>query len=134
MLFYQSKSNNFERKFYLFLHQILKESYFVVPQVHLLNLIKHINKLMTDIQWLNYCHNRSVDFIIYDKVTFYPLLAIEIQGASHNNSEAQHKDKQKKDFLQMAGIPVLYIEGKNEYTQVHKDSILSALMRIKKNG
>ena len=75
--------------------------------------------------------NRSwtlVDFVIYNKTTKLPALAIEVDGMAFHQagSEQAKRDEQKNSILDKAGIPLLRLstDGSNE-----KSKIINALSR-----
>lgn len=54
-------------------------------------------------------HRASVDFVVYNRVTNHPLLAIEVDGfAFHEHNPAQLKrDTLKDEILQIYQMPLL---------------------------
>jgi hypothetical protein len=81
------------------LHDIVAEQRYahmtVGSQVLLRNLLPDLGRL-TPAQRAYIQHRASVDFVVYNRVTNQPLLAIEVDGfAFHENS----RDQQKRDAL-----------------------------------
>ena len=75
--------------------------------------------------------NRSwtlVDFVLYNKTTKHPILAIEVDGMAFHqaDSEQAKRDELKNSILDKAGIPLLRLstDGSNE-----KNKIINALSR-----
>ena len=75
--------------------------------------------------------NRSwtlVDFVLYNKTTKHPILAIEVDGMAFHQvgSEQAKRDELKNSILDKAGIPLLRLttDGSNE-----KNKIINALSR-----
>ena len=104
-----------------------------------LNVLSHMplrqvvqdTSLMTE-EELKYASNYSthIDFLIINRVTKQPIMAIETDGYSyHNESTEQHqKDMMKDHILACYGLPLLRLstKGSNESERVSKelDSIL----------
>ena len=77
-------------------------------QVLLRNLLPVTSKLTARQQ--DYVkHRASIDFVVYNRVTNYPLLAIEVNGfAFHENNPAQReRDNLKKQILEAHGLHLL---------------------------
>lgn len=70
-------------------------------------------------------YNTHIDFLIINRVTKQPILAIETDGYSyHNESTAQHQRDQMKDhILSCYGLPLLRLstKGSNEKERVIKE-------------
>ena len=67
-----------------------------------------------------------IDFLIYNRFSQYPVLAIEIDGYSfHKEGTEQHeRDKKKDHILEVCGIPLIRLKT-NESNE--KDRIIQAL-------
>jgi very-short-patch-repair endonuclease len=54
-------------------------------------------------------HRASVDFVVYNRMTNDPVLAIEVDGFAYheNNPEQQKRDAVKNGILQARGLPLL---------------------------
>ncbi|WP_312864466.1 AAA domain-containing protein [Saccharopolyspora phatthalungensis] len=94
------------------LHDILAEQQYahltVSCQILLRNLLSDLSRLTPE--QLAYVRNRaSVDFVVYNRVTNQPLLAIEVDGfAFHENNPAQLKrDLVKNEILRAYQMPLL---------------------------
>jgi very-short-patch-repair endonuclease len=97
------------------LFKLLKEAvgldYLIVPQVH-------FEKLIDPLRWngekkyaVGHVSRWSVDFGLFDLKTFEPVLAIELNGETHNNPETKIKDEEKGRHLKEAGIPLLIFQN-----------------------
>jgi hypothetical protein len=99
--------NKNEIALYEKLKSAIGDDYLLVPQVH-------VEKLIAPKHWwgkikyaVGHVSRWSVDFALFDKNTFEPRLAIELNGDSHNNSKTYRRDQEVKQHLQEAGIPLL---------------------------
>jgi hypothetical protein len=94
------------------LHDILAENRYahltVGHQVLVRNLLVDLGRL-TPRQETFVRHRASVDFVVYNRVTNHPLLAIEVDGfAFHENNPAQlERDAIKDEILQAHQMPLL---------------------------
>ncbi|WP_328993400.1 AAA domain-containing protein [Kribbella sp. NBC_01245] len=94
------------------LHDILAEEQYqhltVSSQVLVRNLLADVERLTS--RQATYVGNRaSVDFVVYNRVSNRPLLAIEVDGfAYHENNPAQlERDALKNAIFQTYGLPLL---------------------------
>ena len=94
------------------LHEILAEDRYahltVSHQVLVRNLIFDLSRL-TPRQETFVRHRASVDFVVYNRVTNHPLLAIEVDGfAFHENNPTQlERDAIKDEILRAHQMPLL---------------------------
>jgi hypothetical protein len=114
------------------LHDIFAEPGYAhmtaVPQVLLKNLLLNLDRL-TPAQ-VTYVKNRaSLDFVVYNRVTNRPLLAIEVDGfAYHENNPVQLKrDALKNDILAVHDMPLLRLPttGSGEEQRI-RDALTAA--------
>ncbi len=55
----------------------------------------------------------SVDFLLCEKKDFKPILAIELNGYSHDDPAQKEKDVFKRNTLNEIGLPLLEIATQN---------------------
>ncbi|HEX5348920.1 MAG TPA: AAA domain-containing protein [Pseudonocardiaceae bacterium] len=109
------------------LHDILAEERYAHLvagyQVLLRNLLFGVNELTTR-QEAYVRHRASVDFVVYNRVSNRPVLAIEVDGfAYHEDNPAQlARDAIKKEILQARGLPLLRLPttGSGEDGRIRK--------------
>jgi hypothetical protein len=99
-----------------------------IPQMLLKNLLPNLDRLTTD--QAAYVKNRaSIDFVVYNRVTNRPLLAIEVDGFEfHENKPAQLKrDALKNEILSVHDMPLLRLPttGSGEPHRI-RDALTSA--------
>ncbi|MER6987613.1 AAA domain-containing protein [Saccharopolyspora hirsuta] len=94
------------------LHDILAEEQYehltVVAQVLLKNLFPDVSALTP--RQARYVGNRaSVDFVVYNRVTNQPQLAIEVDGFAYheNNPEQLKRDELKNEIFRIHSMPLL---------------------------
>ena len=67
---------------------------------------------------LNRIGQRQVDFVICDRMTFRPLLAIELDDATHDRSRRMKSDDFENEALKSAGLSLLRLRGRYEVAQL----------------
>ncbi len=96
-----------EYKFYRILSQFMDPEYLILSQVHLDELV---NVLYSNQEYrlfsLRHIIQKSVDFVICNKITMHPLLAIELDGASHKRNPSLTRDPEVERILTEAKIPL----------------------------
>jgi very-short-patch-repair endonuclease len=109
------------------LHDILAEERYahlaVVRQVLLRNLLSELDGL-TPQQEAYVRHRASIDFVVYNRVSNRPALAIEVDGfAFHENNPAQlARDALKNEIVAARGLPLLRLPttGSGEENRIRR--------------
>jgi hypothetical protein len=109
------------------LHDIIAEPEYahltVSPQVLLQNLLPSLVRLTPE-QTAYVRHRASVDFVVYNRVTNQPLLAIEVDGfAFHeNNPDQLARDKLKNEILAAHQLQLLRLPttGSGEHQKIRQ--------------
>ncbi|GAA0591182.1 AAA domain-containing protein [Kutzneria viridogrisea] len=114
------------------LHDLFSEQRYAhmtaIPQVLLKNLLPDLDRLT--LRQVEYVSRRaSLDFVVYNRVTNQPLLAIEVDGfAYHENDPEQLKrDAIKNEILRMHDMPLLRLPttGSGEQQRI-REALTSA--------
>ena len=93
------------------LKEIVGEKYYIFPQMHLPTFLEH--KIVGQ-NWFGafrHIDEKSVDFILCDKQTFSPMLAVELDEKSHEQSARQDRDREVERILDVAKMPLLRIRN-----------------------
>lgn len=90
-----------EIQFFQCFQNILKNYFYIFPQI---NLATIINKISTS-KYQNELY-RNIDFGIFDK-NFKPLLLIEINDLTHKQKDRIERDKKVSEICSMAGLPLI---------------------------
>lgn len=88
---------------YAMLKNMLEPKYRVYPQMALLSIVDKLNNTSYRNELF-----RIVDFVVFDN-SLKPLLAIELNDASHNRKDRQERDEKVKSILSKAGIKIVFI-------------------------
>lgn len=104
-----------EKLFYTTLRQAVNDEFYIFPQINLDKIIfveKGTGKYLSYYRKMN---QYSVDFLLCDKNSISPVLAIELDDSSHDTEKRQNRDQFVNQALQAAGIKVLRIPCKSGY-------------------
>ena len=103
-----------EHEFFDILVDITKDQYYVFPQIHLSTILD--NKVVGQ-NWkgaFRHIDEKSVDYVICDKAYIKPLLAIELDDKTHEQSNRKIRDGEVERILSNANLPLLRF-GNNGY-------------------
>lgn len=105
-----------ELYFYEILTKNFNSSFIIQPQVALSSIIEKNKTFEKEYQNELY---RIVDFVIFDKRNFSPLLIVEINDETHYIQKRQERDKKIEQICNQAGINIMKFwtkyENKEEY-------------------
>lgn len=83
------------------------ERYRICPQLHLDTVLNH---KISGQDWRaarSRIKQKSLDFVICDRISLAPILAIELDDSTHRRSRNAQSDAFKNDVLESCGIPLL---------------------------
>jgi len=98
-----------ERRFYDALVQATGGRFVVFAQMRLIDLVEVPRGVPGCPYWFGKVRHKHVDFVLCDPATAAPVLAIELDGASHQSDLQQQRDAEKDEILRQAGLPLLRI-------------------------
>lgn len=113
---YESKRalTEIEQGFFVKLYDLYKDRFYVQFQVPLSSVV---NKVSTD-KYQNELY-RTVDFALFDKNTFRPLILIELNDHTHMEGRRQYRDMRVKEICIEAKIKLITFwtsyENKKDY-------------------
>lgn len=90
-----------EIQFFQCFQNILKDYFYIFPQINLATIINKISSSKYQNELF-----RNIDFGIFDK-NFKPLLLIEINDLTHKQKDRIERDKKVLEICSMAGLPVI---------------------------
>lgn len=104
-----------ERAFYVSLKQAVGQDYLLFAKVRLADLL-FVPSAATKRQSLfNRIQAKHVDFLLCDPHVVRPLLAIELDDASHEEEDRRERDEFVDQALKTAGLPILRVPAKCSY-------------------
>lgn len=131
---YQYKQKNFfmtkaEHECYDALVIAVGEKYHIFPQVHLPSIVD--NKVVGQ-NWKNafkHINQKSVDFVLCDKIYISPQLAIELDDKTHEREDRIYRDKQVEQILKDAKLPLLRLENHGRFDPGELSEKISTILR-----
>lgn len=104
-----------ENDFYQTLQQAIGSSYMIYPQAHLDLFLDH---KVTGQKWgaaLSGIQRKSVDFLICNRMYYNPLVAIELDDASHSRPDRVERDGKVEAICKAAGMPLVRMPWRQSY-------------------
>lgn len=80
-------------------------------------------------RWRAIINARSVDFVLADRQTLRPLVAIELDDASHKAPDRQDRDGRIDLIFEAAQLPLIRVKAASAYNTRELHKILSAYLR-----
>lgn len=133
LLSYQKKDrvmNDSEHALFINLQKALGDAYIVLSKVRIEDFVEVKKEINSHSKWglRGRIKSRHIDFLICDYATTKPLLAIELDGKSHNGAKQQNRDHFVNDLYEAINLPIEHIYvGENflELSQKIKESLLN---------
>ncbi len=123
--------NSSEYKFYKILCSFIDGLYSIIPQVHLDELVKPERGLKSRrIFSFRHINQKSVDFVICDKKSMCPLLAIELDDRSHEREDRKDRDEEVQRILRESNIELLRFKKEQSKEEI-QNQISEKLNSIK---
>lgn len=89
---------------------IIDSRYLLFPQVHLEAILGFGNPNGNRKFAMRHINQKSVDFVLCDRQTFHPVLAIELNDSTHDRPWRIRRDIEVQRILAQAGLPLLVLE------------------------
>ena len=107
-----------ENDFYKLLVDAAGPTNSVFPQVHLSAIIEHRVKGQNWKGAFSHINGKSVDYVICDKVSNRPLVAVELDDSSHEAEDRRTRDTEVERIFDEAKMPLLRFPGANAQSPV----------------
>lgn len=117
-----------EADFFIKLDQVVKERYYVFPQVHLSALLDH---KINGQDWrfaFRHINGKSVDFVLCDRATLRPTYAIELDDRTHEQPDRRKRDVEVERIFKEAKLPLVRFKNKD----ISEPEIIQALSNAMK--
>ena len=119
-----------ERSFFGVLEQVTDSSkYYLFPQVSLGNLVDVEKGTGSYQTHRNRVDRKSIDFVLCDRSTLSPVLAVELDDASHERKDRQERDAFVDGVLAKAGLPLLHARTQTAYDPKQLAASISETIR-----
>ena len=109
-----------ELAFYRVLEQAVGKTYSINNKVRLWDLL-YVPRRDDSRTYENKISSKHIDFLLCDPITMQPVLAIELDDASHNRKDRQDRDAFLDQALTAAGLSILHVKAARTYSiaEVH---------------
>jgi Protein of unknown function (DUF2726) len=130
---YEKKSyfmSESEHEVFTILQQGYGEHYYIFPQVHISKILDHKVKGQYWEAAFKHINGKSVDYLICDKQSVRPLVAIELDGASHLSPDRIGRDGVVETMFKEANMPLVRLARKDSYNQEEVIAIIGKELGI----
>lgn len=100
-----------EGRFFERLTHVTGDRFFVMPQAHLSSFLDHKIKGQNWHAAFSTINGKSVDFLLVEKTTLRPAIAIELDDWSHSKEERVDRDYRVTELLTNAGIMLVRFDN-----------------------
>ncbi len=107
--------NRSEAAFFLELKKQLPEGLYVFPKVRMIDFLEIDHAANRNPSWLHKIWAKHVDFLICDR-DFKPVLAIEVNGSSHNSIQRIQRDVFVQTVYTAANLPLEIVNVGTEFS------------------
>lgn len=118
-----------ERKFFEELRRVIPQNYEVFPQVILGSIVYPDSKYEYN-KLRNKINRKTIDYVIFEKPYYKPVIAIEYNGRTHNYPNRIERDSEVKKILDSAGIKNFPVWHSNINFEAIKSKINEILLKV----
>lgn len=120
-----------ERKFFEKLQKIIPDDYVALPQISLQSIVE-IGTFEKNRQgYQNKIDKKIMDFVIFKKPYYEPVLVIEYNGRSHNLPSRIKRDNDLIKILESANINLIFIKHQKELDWIEINKQILEKLKIK---
>lgn len=99
-----------EKSFYHRICFCIPDRYVIFPQIHLSSVLG-VRSGQNFKSAFRHIHQKSVDFVVCDKITLAPVLAIELDDATHSQGDRILRDLEVNAIFADADFPLLRFQS-----------------------
>jgi len=103
-----------EIEFFRVLEPIVKNQYYIVPQLPVSKIALTVARGKDYYTYSNKIDRKTVDFVLFDKQSFSPIMVIELDDSSHDNENRRIRDNFVDNVMKSIGLKIVHI--KTAYT------------------
>lgn len=119
-----------EKQFFSVLQNIIVDRFLIFSQVSILEILTPENGLDSRNRYS--AHNRiqakHIDFLLCEKKTTRPLVAIELDDSSHYRADRIARDDFLNEAFASAGLPLLHIKTASHYDPIAIQAEINSLL------
>lgn len=115
--------NESEQALFINLQKVLGDKYIILSKVRIEDFVEVENRLGKSkrVSSRNRIKSKHIDFLICDQATTKPLLAIELDGKSHNNLKRQERDRFVNELYRAIDLPVEHINVGGNFLELAQE-------------
>jgi len=113
-----------ERRFFEELQKVVPNNFVTFPQVVLSNIVEVDSPRDKAYKYRNQINRRVIDFVIFEKPYYKPILAIEYDGKTHNHQSRRERDFKVNKILESSGIKIIHVQHREN---INFDNIFNVL-------
>lgn len=106
-----------ESVFYRELKEQLGNRYDIFPKVRIIDFVDVIPGAPNYSSWRNKIWSKHVDFLLCEKETHTPVIAIEVNGGSHNTAKAIARDAFVADIYETVDIKFVVVSVGSSFAE-----------------
>jgi hypothetical protein len=103
-----------EIEFFHVLESIVRDQYYIVPQLPISKIALTVARGKDYYMYSNKIDRKTVDFVLFNKESFSPVMVIELDDSSHDNEKRRTRDNFVDDLMKNIGLKIVHI--KTAYT------------------
>lgn len=104
--------------FYRQLDRLIKDTFYIVPQVVLGALVEVRKNEYLFKAYNNKINKKRIDFVIFSKPYFNPILMIELDDITHDRHDRIERDTFVDAVAKCSNLPIVHIKNKDMYNLV----------------
>lgn len=116
-----------EGEFFVKLERVVRERYYIFPQVHLSAILDHRVKGQEWNYAFRHINGKSVDYVLCNRNTLEPTYAIELDDYTHDKADRRERDIEVERIFEAANLPLVRFRNKD----ISDDEIIQALVGAK---
>lgn len=119
--------NDSEEAFFLEFKKRLPDRFYIFPKMRIADILETTNG-EGFFKKRNKILPKHIDFLITNH-SFAPVLAIELNGASHKGEERKNSDSEKRGFFKSVNLPLEFIQVGSEFSS-EVDRLVNQYLRL----
>lgn len=104
-----------ELEFFRVLESVVKNQYYIIPQVSISKIAMTVARGKDYYMYSNKIDRKTVDFVLFDKQYFSPIMVIELDDISHDNERRKTRDNFVDNVMENIGLKTVHVRTAYKY-------------------
>lgn len=113
-----------ELEFFHVLELVIKNQYYIVPQLPISKIVLTVARGKDYYTYSNKIDRKTVDFVLFDKRSFSPVMVIELDDNSHNNENRKTRDTFVDNIMKNIDLKIIHIKTAYTYNPEELSNII----------